>query len=70
MMENFKKGDMAEAVDIYGVWASCRVIESQYDFAVVTFLPWSQKWDRRITHKKYTKPLTKFSPREISIIAR
>ena len=48
-MENFKKGDLAEAVDALGVWAKCRVQESQNEFALVTFPPWPKKWDRRIT---------------------
>ena len=50
MMENFNKGDMVEAVDRYGVWAKCRVLESQYDFAVVTFPPWPKVWDRKIVN--------------------
>ena len=42
--------DQAEAVDQLGVWAKCRVLESQQDFAVVTFLPWPQKWNKTIFH--------------------
>ena len=48
-MEKFNKGDQAEAVDELGVWAKCRVLESQHDFAVVTFPPWPQKWNKKIT---------------------
>ena len=60
IMENFKRGGLAEAVDTLGVWARCRVLESQKDLAVVTFLPWPKKWNRRITDPSEIRSLTEY----------
>ena len=49
IMENFKRGDLAEAVDTLGVWARCRVLESHKDLMVMTLPTWPKKWNRRIT---------------------
>ena len=57
-MENFKKGDEAEAVDTLGVWAKCRVVERQKDFLVVTFPPWSNAWNRKIISANEIRQIT------------
>ena len=57
-MENFKKGDLAEAVDTLGVWARCRVLECQNDFVVMTFPPWPKDWNRKITDPAEIRSLT------------
>ena len=57
-MENYNQGDKAEAVDGLGIWATCRVLESGNDFAVVTFPPWPEKWNRKITSPAEIRPTT------------
>lgn len=46
---NFTVGEIVEAVDEFGVWASARITENRGDSVVVTFPQWNSDWDREIT---------------------
>lgn len=46
---NFTVGEIVEAVDEFGVWASARITENRGDSVVVTFPQWKSDWDREIT---------------------
>jgi hypothetical protein len=41
-------GKSAEAVDDYGVWSACEIIENHQDHVLVTFPPWPESFNRKI----------------------
>lgn len=52
---NFEVGSSAEALDEYGYWAKCNIVEklqgptTEY---MVSFHGWSRQWDRRVSEKE------------------
>ena len=55
-MEIFRQGETAEAVDEFGVWNECRIIEANENGTKVSFPGWKDCWDRTVNESEVRKP--------------